>query len=130
MMFQLQLLSGKQAGFLWETRRFPVRIGRAAGSDLQIEEDGVWDEHARVELKSGDGFVITAHPGALLSVNQSPVETIRLRNGDIITAGSARIAFRLSQTRQRGQKWRESLIWLIIAGITVSQIAMIGWLLR
>ncbi len=129
-MLQLQLLSGKQAGFLWDARRFPVRIGRAPGNDLQIEEDGVWDEHLRVELKSGEGFVITAHPGALLSVNQAPVETVRLRNGDIITAGSARLAFRLSQTRQRGLKLREAFVWLTIAGITVGQIAMIGWLLR
>ncbi len=129
-MLQLQILSGKQAGFLWDARRFPVRIGRAAGSDLQIEEDGVWDEHLQVELKTGDGFVITAHPGALVSVNQSPVETIRLRNGDIITAGSARIAFRLSQTKQRGLKLREAFIWLLLAGITISQLAMIGWLLR
>ncbi len=129
-MLQLQILSGKQAGFLWDARRFPVRIGRAAGSDLQIEEDGVWDEHLRVELKTGEGFVITAHPGALVSVNQSPVETVRLRNGDIITAGSARIAFRLSQTRQRGLKLREAFIWLTIGGITVAQLALIGWLLR
>ena len=129
-MLQFQILSGKQAGFLWDARRFPVRIGREAGSDLQIEEDGVWDEHARVELKSGDGFVITSHPGALLSVNQSPVETIRLRNGDIITAGSARIAFRLSQTMQRGLKLREAFIWLTIAGITIAQLALICWLLK
>ena len=129
-MLQFQILSGKQAGFLWDARRFPVRIGRAAGSDLQIEEDGVWDEHLRVELKTGEGFVITAHPGALVSVNQSPVETIRLRNGDIITAGSARIAFRLSQTKQRGLKLREAFIWLTIAGITVAQVVLISWLLR
>lgn len=129
-MLQLQILSGKRAGFLWDARRFPIKVGRAAGNDLQIEEDGVWDEHLRVELKQGDGFIITAHPGALLSVNQSLVETVRLRNGDIITAGSARIAFRLSQTKQRGLKLRESFIWLLIAGITISQIVMIGWLLR
>jgi hypothetical protein len=129
-MLQLQILSGKQAGFLWDARRFPVRIGRAAGSDLQIEEDGVWDEHLRVELKTGEGFVITAHPGALISVNQAPVETVRLRNGDIITAGSALIAFRLSQTKQRGLKLREAFVWLTIAGITIAQLAMIGWLLR
>ena len=129
-MLQFQILSGKQAGFLWDARRFPVRIGRAAGSDLQIEEDGVWDEHLRVELKTGEGFVITAHPGALVSVNQSPVETIRLRNGDIITAGSARISFRLSQTKQRGLKLREAFIWLTIAGITVAQVVLISWLLR
>ncbi len=129
-MLQLEILSGKQAGFLWDARRFPVRVGRAAGNDLQIEEDGMWDEHLRVELKQGEGFVITAHPGALLSVNQSPVETARLRNGDIITAGSARIAFRLSQTKQRGLKLREVFVWLVIAGITVSQLALIGWLLR
>jgi predicted component of type VI protein secretion system len=129
-MLQLQILSGKQAGLLWDARRFPVRVGRAAGNDLQIQEDGVWDEHLRVELQAGEGFMLAAHPGALVSVNQSPVETIRLRNGDIITAGSARIAFRLSQTTQRGLKLRETFLWFVIAGVTISQLAMIGWLLR
>lgn len=128
MMLQLQILSGKQAGVLWDARRFPVKIGRALGSDLQLEEEGVWDEHCRVEMKTAEGFIVVAHPGAIVSVNHTPAETVRLRNGDIIIAGSVRIAFRLSETKQRRLKYREAFVWLIIAGITGSQIALICWL--
>jgi predicted component of type VI protein secretion system len=129
-MLQLQILSGKQAGVLWDTRRFPVRIGRAPDCDLRVEDDGVWDAHLRLELKPDDGFTLTPQPGALVSVNQSPVETARLRNGDIITLGSVKIAFRLSPTKQTGLKLREAFVWFVIVAITVSQCALLACLLR
>lgn len=128
-MFQLQILSGKQAGVLWDARRFPVTIGRAAGSNLQLEEEGVWDKHFRVELSQDNGFTLVVHPGAIVSVNQTLTEKVRLRNGDIITAGSVRLGFRVSATKQRGLKLREAFVWLLMAGITLGQAALICWLL-
>ena len=55
-MVQLQILSGKQAGALWVARRFPVHVGRAADNDLQLEEDGVWDEHLQLDFDPAEGF--------------------------------------------------------------------------
>lgn len=127
-MLQLQILSGKTAGVLWDARRFPVKVGRSASSDLQLEEDGIWQEHFRVELKDEEGFYIAPQAGALVSVNQAPTETVRLRNGDVITVGSVRLAFRLSETKQRGLKHREALVWALLVGITASQLALICWL--
>jgi pSer/pThr/pTyr-binding forkhead associated (FHA) protein len=127
---QLQILSGKQAGIFWNARRFPVRVGRAPGNDLQLEEDGVWDEHFEIALLPADGFMLSAHSGAIVAVNQSPVQTARLRNGDDITAGAARICFRLGETRLRGLRLREWFVWTLIVGICLGQIAIIYWLLQ
>ena len=55
-MIQFSILSGKKAGTSWVARRFPVRIGRAAVSDLQIEEEGVWDQHLQVDFIPADGL--------------------------------------------------------------------------
>ena len=82
-MIQLQILSGKQAGNRWIARRFPVRVGRDAGNDLKLEEDGVWDRHCEVAFDRKKGFVLTAQPKALLTVNSEPMaEPYVLRNGD------------------------------------------------
>jgi len=127
---QLQILSGKQAGVFWNARRFPVRVGRAAANDLQLEEEGVWDEHFQFTLNPAEGFTLSAHPGAIVSINQAPVQTAHLRNGDIITAGSAKLCFRLGDNRQRGLRLREWFVWTLIIGVCLSQVALIYWLLQ
>ncbi len=129
-MLQLQILSGQQADFLWEARRFPVRVGRAEGNDLRLEADGIWAEHFQINCDAATGFSLTVQPGALVAVNKLPVETVHLRNGDIITAGAAKICFRLSTTRQTSLRLREALVWIIIIGVSLGQIALISWLLQ
>lgn len=129
-MLQLQILSGKSAGVFWDARRFPVRVGRASGNDLQLEDDGVWNEHFQVALNPAEGFVLSVHPGALVTINQTPASTTRLRNGDLITAGSARLCFRLSETRQRGLRLREWFVWTLVVGVILGEAALIGWLLQ
>lgn len=129
-MLQLQILSGKSAGVVWDARRFPVRVGRASGNDLQLEDNGVWNEHFQVALNLAEGFVLSVHPGALVTVNQTPASTTRLRNGDLITVGSAQLCFRLSETRQRGLRLREWFVWTLLLGVLLGEIGLIGWLLR
>jgi pSer/pThr/pTyr-binding forkhead associated (FHA) protein len=127
-MVQFKILSGKKAGSLWEARRFPVRIGRAANANLQIEEAGVWDEHLRVSVES-EGFVLETQGSALAGVNGQPVQRAALRNGDVIEMGSARLQFWLSEARQRGQGFREAFVWTLVVLICFSQIALVYWLL-
>lgn len=129
-MLQLQILSGKSAGVLWDTRRFPVRIGRAANSDLRLEDDGVWEEHFQLALSPPEGFVLTAQPGALVNVNGVAAQTLRLRNGDLITAGSVKLCFRLSETRQPSLRAREWLVWSLIAMLGLGELALMVWLLQ
>lgn len=129
-MIQFQILSGKQAGVFWNARRFPVRVGRTSGNDLKLEDDGVWDEHFQLALNPAEGFALSVHPGAIVTVNQSPTQAVRLRNGDIITAGSAKLCFRLSDNRQRGLRLREWFVWTLAVGVCLSQVALIYWLLQ
>ncbi|MFO1511618.1 MAG: FHA domain-containing protein [Verrucomicrobiota bacterium] len=129
-MIQLQILSGQQAGVFWNARRFPVHVGRASKSDLKLEDDGVWDDHFQLTLNPAEGFTLSAHPGAIVTVNQSAVQTARLRNGDLITAGSAKLCFRLDDNRQRGLRLREWFVWTLIVGVCLSQVAIIYWLLQ
>ena len=129
-MVQLKVLSGKQAGTAWVARHFPVRIGRSAKADLQSEESGVWDQHLQLDFDPAAGLVLTAQPNALATVNGQPAQHATLRNGDTIEIGSLRLQFWLSETRQRGLRFREGLTWGAIAAISLGQVAIIYWLVR
>ncbi len=129
-MVQFKVLSGKKAGTVWLARRFPVRIGRAAAADLQLDESGVWDQHLQLDLSPGKGFVLSAQPDALASVNGQPVHKALLRNGDAIDIGSVKMQFWLGETRQRGVRFREGLTWAGLAIVTLGQVGLIYWLLR
>jgi len=128
-MVQFRILSGKKAGSSWETRRFPVRIGRSAGCDLQVEEAGVWDDHLKVSLDAGEGFIAETHANALASINGQPIQRAALRNGDTLEIGSVKLQFWLSEARQRGQGFREAFVWSVISVVCLGQIALVYWLL-
>lgn len=129
-MVQLEKVSSQTAGAKWAARRFPVRVGRSAGSDLQLEEPGVWDEHLQISLDTSDGFVLQAHANALVSINGQRVERAVLRNGDQIELGAVKLRFWLSEARQHGLGLSESLVWAILIGVSLGQIALIYWLLQ
>ena len=129
-MVQLKVLSGKKAGTVWMARRFPVRIGRAAGADLQLDESGVWDQHLQLDLSPGEGFVLSAQPNTLASVNGQAIHQALLRNGDAIDIGSVTIQFWLAEARQRGLRFREGLTWAGVAAVTLGQVGLIYWLLH
>lgn len=128
-MVQIKILSGAKAGTTWVARRFPVRIGRSATADLQLQESGVWDEHLRIDFQPSAGFVLNALPNALATVNGQAVQQTALHNGDNIEIGSLRIQFWLSETRQVGLRLREWLTWAAIAAISLGQVGLIYWLL-
>jgi len=127
-MIQFNLLTGKKAGASWVARRFPVRVGRSSLADLQLAEDGVWEDHFAVTFKPGKGFFLAAHPDALTAVNGQVVREALLRNGDVITLGALRLQFWLAETRQSGLGWREWLTWAGIAAVSLIQVALVYWL--
>jgi pSer/pThr/pTyr-binding forkhead associated (FHA) protein len=129
-MIQIKFLSGSKAGTSWVARRFPVRIGRAAGSEVQLEDHGIWDQHLQIDLKWREGFVLKTSGAALATVNSQPVvEPVLLRNGDRIDIGAARLQFWLAPARQRGLALREWLTWTLLAVISLSQFALIYFVL-
>ena len=129
-MLQLKILSGKKAGSSWETRHFPVHIGRAGNCQLQLEEPGVWDNHATLSQNRSEGFVLEIQPNALASINGHPIQRAPLRNGDTIELGSAKLQFWLSEPRLRGQLLREAFVWTLITAVCLAQVALIYWLMR
>ena len=129
-MVELRILSGKRAGTSWVARRFPVRVGRAPKDNLQLEEDGVWDQHCQLQLSRTEGFLLLARPEAPALVNGHPAERVLLRSGDLIQLGSVKLQFWLSANRQAALGLREWLTWIGIAGICLGQVGLIYWLLR
>lgn len=129
-MIQLKVLSGKKAGTAWVARRFPVRIGRSASAELQVEDSGVWDQHLELHFNPAEGIVLSAQPNALAAVNGEAVQQTVLRNGDAINIGSLRLQFWLSETRQADLRLREGFTWAAIAAISLGQVGLIYWLLR
>ena len=129
-MVQLQVISGKMAGSVHAARHFPFNIGRARNADLRLEEPGVWEEHLRLSLVPGEGFVLQARPPALAALNGQPFDEALLRNGDAIEIGGLKLRFWLGETRQKKLRWREAWIWALILLITAAQIVLIYRLLR
>ena len=129
-MIQLNILSGKMAGRQMVARRFPFYIGRAAGNELQLDDDGIWDQHLVLEFLPGEGFRFAATANALASVNGQSVQTAVLRNGDLITLGSVKFQFWLAAARQRGLRVREFFVWSLMVAVTLAEFALIYWLIR
>jgi pSer/pThr/pTyr-binding forkhead associated (FHA) protein len=129
-MIQLNILSGKKAGDQPVTRRFPFSIGRSAENHLRLEDDGVWDQHLVLEFQKQEGFRLATSANALATVNGVPAQNMILRNGDIITLGSAKIQFWLAAAGQRGLRFREGFVWALLVIMTLGQFVLIYWLLR
>lgn len=127
-MIELRILSSKQAGASVIARRFPFQVGRAADSGLRLEEEGVFERHFKILLQGGE-FVLASEPNAVTALNNQPVTQGRLRSGDTIQAGSVSLGFALSPMRQRGLRIREGIVWLMLAGLCLAQVAVIYWLL-
>jgi hypothetical protein len=120
-MVQFKILSGKKAGTTWMPRRFPARIGRASGCDLQLEEHGVWNEHFQIDIHPAAGIVLETQPDALVTANGQPVQRAVLHNGDLVEIGSLKLQFWLSEAEQGGLRSSAWLVSGIIAGVCIAQ---------
>ena len=127
-MIQLRVLSGQLAGEIFFVRQFPFGIGRSPHDDLHLEDDGVWENHLNIKFNKREGFILKAAPEAFCAVNDEPQNSVRLRNGDILSFGSVKIQFWLAPAELRGLKLRELCVWLLLLGLTVAQLAVVWWL--
>ena len=124
-MIQLRIINGQTAGDLLVVRRFPFNIGRAADNDLCLDEAGVWDYHLAVNFQPDEGILLTTAPEAFLAINEQPQSSARLRNGDVISFGSCKLQFWLAAPPQRSLKFREAAVWIILATVTLLQVALL-----
>lgn len=127
-MFQFEILSGKQAGGFWLARRFPVRLGRSAGNDLRLEEPGVYEEHAVLDLDDHRRLTLRVEQAALAAVNGQPVTQTTLSNGDQLTVGSATLRLWLAPVRQSHLRLGELLLWTLWLAVGASQVCLMRWL--
>ena len=127
-MVQLEVLSGKQAGRLWAARRFPIRVGRAPGNDLCLEDAGVFDPHLELTLPDRQAVQLSVAGEALATVNGQPVRQCPLRNGDTLELGAARLRFWLGPTRQSRLTASEGAVWLAWGAVVALQVLVIRWL--
>jgi len=127
-MIELRILTGLQQGGRWTGRRFPVRIGRHPDSDLVLEDTGVWDHHAEIGFDPESGFHMTPLSEGAVIVNQHPVESAVLRNGDTLSLGAAEIQFWIAPPRLRGVRLVEVLLGLSLLGLFAAEILLIRWL--
>lgn len=128
-MIQLHILSGKKAGSNILARRFPFRVGREKGSDLVLEDQGVWARHLEVHLRSDDRFWVVQSAEAMLVVDGQKTREAQLNNGALIELGSVKLRFSLAEQPQRNQSFREALTWVALAGLALLQIGVIYFLL-
>ena len=128
-MIQLTILNGKMAGAHQVARHFPFRIGRSAGSDLCVQDEGVWDQHLEVCFQKQHGFTLSVKANAFAAINGQTVQEATLCNGDLIELGALQLRFALSPTRQRQLGWREFLTWAALAALCLGQVMLIYQLL-
>ena len=129
-MIQLNILTGKKAGTHTVARHFPFRVGRAPGNELQLEDDGVWDQHLTLEFQPQSGFNLATAPDALVTINGTPVQHTTLRNGDTITIGCVKLQFWLAAAAQGSLRVREGFVWTLLALVTLGQFILLYWLIR
>ena len=97
---------------------------------MRLDDPGVWDSHLTLGFQKMEGFTLATAPDAFAAVNEQTQASARLRNGDIISFGSAKIQFWLAPARMRGLRAREIFVWLLLAAVTAAQIALICLLVK
>ena len=128
-MVQLRILSGPKAGGIKAVRHFPFHVGRAADNDFCLESPGVWDYHFMLALRPNEGFMLQTFDQAFATINEQPQTSARLRNGDVISFGSAKLQFWLANPEQCSLRLRELVVWALWFFLTLGQFALIYFLL-
>lgn len=124
-MVQLRIISGQLAGENIFVRQFPFYVGRGTENQLTLGDDGVWEQHFALDFQREHGFTLQTFGEAFTAINEQAQTSARLRNGDVISFGSAKIQFWLAPVIQKNLFARECLVWLLIASITALQIFLL-----
>jgi hypothetical protein len=108
-----------------KVRDFPLVIGRGGQAGLRLEQAGVWEEHAELRLKVGEGFFVRSCSEALVVLNNQAVSESRLRNGDLLELGGACLRFGFTDTLQRHFRLRERVSWTAIGLLCLGQLVLV-----
>lgn len=110
-------------------RHFPFRIGRAAENDLCLDDPGIWAQHLILQFQKNEGYFLQTVDEAFVTINEQPQTSARLRNGDLVAFGSAKMQFWLAAAEQKKLQLREAFVWLLLAAVTGLQLfLLLRWL--
>lgn len=123
-MIVLRVLTGKQAGSSVTVRRFPFRVGRAAGNHLGVEDEGVWPRHLTLEVEH-TSVLVQGSEHAVTLVNGVPVERAVLRNGDVLTAGAWSARFSFGEVEQKRLKMYDRLLLVFLLAVMGIEVYLI-----
>ncbi len=126
---QLHITAGKMAGQYYRANTFPLVIGRGKDCELQMSDSGIWDQHLEIDIDAECRLLIRCNPESTAMVNGEPLkETLPLRNGDQIEVGTGKLQFFLGNVRQKNLHTHETIIWILLGALTLTEIVLILWL--
>jgi hypothetical protein len=103
----------------------PVSVGRH-GTECLLDKPGVWDCHLVLSRDSQGWIVATPHgEGAVFRGGDQLGPATRLKNGDSLDLGSARLQFRISSPRQRTLWMLETVTWSGLLALVVAQVLIL-----
>ena len=125
-MIELRWLNQRGTGRIFRLESAPILLGRRLGLDVVVAEPGVWDVHGKIEQDSDGWFTVAPQGAATLSVNDQPVLQHRLRQGDVLTLGSAKLQFSVGAAPQKSLRFHEGSAWFqIVAVILVGAVMLV-----
>ena len=79
-----------------------------------------------LDFRAGAGYFLSPCGQALVMINGHTAGDTRLRNGDLIELGSARVRFWLAAVTQYELRLREGLTWLAWGGLFALELGLIN----
>lgn len=90
----LELLDGGDVSPVFDISKNELRIGRVADSDIVLPDPNVSRVHARIEQKGGTYVITDLQSTNGTWVNEKKVQSVALKENDVIRLGSTRLIFR------------------------------------
>jgi len=99
----IRLSLGAKEGYTWSVDR-PMTIGTGELADIRVPRDGGGlPKHAQIDLRGSQYFI--RHLGGQVPtyVNNTPIQSVELNDGDIIRVGYADLVFHVRNQQTHGR---------------------------
>jgi hypothetical protein len=112
--YQLIIENGQRAGQRVQPPGNTYTIGRDAGNDLRLVEDGVSGRHCELRVTRAGVMLRDNRSTNGVFVNGQRVEEARLHRGDVVELGGARLRFEFLVAVPGEHRRRTPLFWLSV----------------
>jgi hypothetical protein len=120
--YQLIIESGQRTGQCVQPPTNTYTVGRDAGNDLRLVEDGVSGRHCELQVTRAGVMICDCCSTNGLFVNNQRVKEARLHRGDVIELGGARLRFEYLIAVPGVHRRRTPLFWfsVLVMGLTLA----------